>query len=153
MTTERLWDRPRIILPGPAGGVLINAGCMQNVELHPSVPMQGPWWFGMLACEELHVQDICFADQSVFDQRGAVPSHCFDVRKLECLIPLQARAVDPGQRIRIEIYNWSCATVQTTLVLWGTPMEHSKSEPFVPTEMDIELSRRGMRLTKDGYWR
>lgn len=150
---ERIFDRPRIVLPGPVGGVLINAGCTETVHLEPVVPMQGPWWLGMLACEELHVQDLCFANVSIFAARGTVPSHCFDVRKPEQLIPFRARAVTPGERIRVEIYNWSCMAVQTTFAVWGNPVDPSPNLQTGPTiirrpTVDVEVDSRPSH-----YWR
>lgn len=150
---ERIFDRPRIMLPGPAGGIVVNAGLTVAFHFEPVIQMQGPWWLGMLACEELNVQELCFGNTSVFAGQGTVPSHCFDVRKPERLIPFQAPAVTPGNRIRIELYNWSCVAVQTTLVIWGNSVEPTPNLQTGPTiirrpTVDVEIDSRPSH-----YWR
>lgn len=116
---ERIFDSPRIILPGPRY-LFLGPGCSAKAELVPQIPMYPPYWFGMIAMEDLHVMEIRFGNEQVFGSTGAVPSHFFDVRKVECLIPITAKRLGPSERILIEVDNWSCASVQTSLAVWGS---------------------------------
>lgn len=118
---ERIFDYPRIILPGPRY-LFLGPGCSETAVLHPQIPMYPPYWLGMIAMDELHVVDIRFGNESSFASCGAVavPSHFFDVKKVDCLIPISAKRLGPSERVLIEVDNWSCASVQTALTIWGS---------------------------------
>lgn len=154
---ERIFDCPRIILPGPRY-LFLGPGHSEKVVLVPQIPMYPPYWLGMIAMEELHVVEIRFGNEQVFGSTGAVPSYFFDVKKVECLIPINAKRLEPSEQVLIEVDNWSCASVQTSLTIWGSYAPDNDThwnldrpiKPFSTSRLESNLELPPALKT---YWR
>jgi hypothetical protein len=132
------------------------------ISLAPNVLMGPPYWFGMLAFDEVLVQHLQFGADCILD--GGAPSSFWDCRRPAELVPIAARILDVGMRFSVQLHNGSCASMWTAVMLWGTPVKPAdqiagRTEPFdrfaprfEPDDRTYDAKAKDF-FPRPGYWK